>query len=158
VERQCRAGLRQGLLRDIASNMRVVIDTNVFVAALRSTRGASAEIFRRVRNNNIRMIASVPLMFEYEAVASRIGHLESMGLSLRDIGIVLDALASLVEPVTIHFLWRPLLRDAGDDMVLEAAANGRANKILTFNGRHFTDECGKFGIEVMTPGEFIRSN
>ena len=46
------------------------------------------------------------------------------GLSVKEVGILLDAIASVAEPVRLSFLWRPSLRDPDDDMVLEAAVNG----------------------------------
>jgi putative PIN family toxin of toxin-antitoxin system len=138
--------------------MRIVVDTNVFVAALRNPLGASAEIIRRVRRKEVAMVASVPLMIEYEAVATRQEQLAAMGLSKEEVGAVLDVLALFIEPVEVHFLWRPILRDAGDDMVLEAAVNGRAPTLLTFNRRHFAAESEKFGIAVQTPHEFLRNS
>jgi predicted nucleic acid-binding protein len=59
------------------------------------------------------------------------------GGSIADIHNVLDALASVIRPVLIRYLWRPLLRDSGDDMVLEAAVNGQALAIISFNIRDF---------------------
>ncbi len=62
----------------------------------------------------------------------------------------------MVEPVESHFMWRPQLRDPGDEFVLEAAANGRADAIVTFNGRDFGKAPSLFGVEVLTPVEAVR--
>jgi predicted nucleic acid-binding protein len=67
----------------------------------------------------------------------------------------LDYLAGLIEPVKIHYLWRPQLGDVADEMVLETAINGRANCIVTFNTRHFEPGI-KFGINVIRPDEAMR--
>jgi predicted nucleic acid-binding protein len=80
-------------------------------------------------------------------------HLEASGLSARDVGALLDAVAAVVEPVRLAFLWRPAVRDPDDDMVLEAAANGRADAIVTFNLRDFRVVAKNFGIKVLNPGE-----
>jgi len=48
-------------------------------------------------------------------------------------------------------LWRPQLRDPGDELVLEAAVNGRANAIVTFNQKDFGEIPMKFGVEVLAP-------
>jgi predicted nucleic acid-binding protein len=56
----------------------------------------------------------------------------------------------------LAFLWRPALPDAGDDMVLEAAANGRADGIVTFNRRDFVPFAAQFGIPIMLPGEAVK--
>ena len=61
-----------------------------------------------------------------------------------------------MEPVRVHDLWRPRLRDANDDMVLEAAVNGRANATVTFNLRHYGGAPAEFGIEVLRPAAVMR--
>ena len=69
---------------------------------------------------------------------------------------VLDALATVLEPVRLSFLWRPMVPDAGDDMVLETAVNGRADLLVTFNRRHFEAASATFGIEVGSPADAVR--
>ena len=68
----------------------------------------------------------------------------------------LDAVIDLVEPVEVWFLWRPQLRDPGDELVLEAAVNGRADAIATFNRRDFRPAADRFGIQILLPAEAIR--
>ena len=60
-------------------------------------------------------------------------------------------MAAVAEPVRLDFLWRPVLSDADDDMVLETAVNGQADAIVTFNRRHFVSVTKQFGIEVLPP-------
>jgi putative PIN family toxin of toxin-antitoxin system len=136
--------------------MRLVLDTNVVVTALRSPTGASAEILRRVRRREMVMLVSVGLFIEYEAVATRPEHLTAAGATVGDIRNVLDVLAGFAEAVEIHYLWRPRLRDPDDDMVLEAAVNGRADTIVTFNGRDFGTVPAQFSINVVRPDELLR--
>jgi predicted nucleic acid-binding protein len=137
--------------------MRVVLDTAAMVAAIRSNTGASQCLLRVAleRRHGVQLLVSVPLIIEYEAVMTRPEHLEVSGLSARDVRDLLDAVAAVSEPVTLAFLWRPTLPDASDDMVLEAAANGRADWIVTFNRRHFAPFAAQFGISVMLPGEAV---
>ena len=61
---------------------------------------------------------------------------------------LLDALAGELEPIEINVLWRPQLRDGDDEMVLEAAVNGGADALVTFNGRHYGAVPGQFGVDV----------
>lgn len=136
--------------------MLVVLDTSTLVAGVRSPKGASAEILRRVLAGQLNAACSVPLFFEYEAVLTRPEHLLAAGATVADIRNLLDAMAGLVTPVEVQFLWRPQLRDAADDMVLEAAVNVRAAAILTFNVRDFYPQIHKFGITVQTPGDFLK--
>jgi predicted nucleic acid-binding protein len=101
-------------------------------------------------------LVSVPLALEYEAICSEAEHQLAAGLSEREVEIFLDAILAMAEPVRTHFLWRPQLRDPGDEMVLEAAVNGRADALVTFNLRDFGMVPARFGLEVMMPRELIR--
>jgi putative PIN family toxin of toxin-antitoxin system len=128
-----------------------VADTDVIVAAMRSPRGASAAILREVRRETVELLLSVPLAMEYEAVCLRPEHQMAAGLSEREVHIFVDAVIAMAQPIKIHFLWRPQLRDPTDEMVLETAVNGRADLLVTFNERDYGTVPSRFGIEVMTP-------
>ena len=65
-------------------------------------------------------------------------------------------MAALIEPVTTYFLWRPQLRDPSDEMVLEAAVNGHADAIVTFNIRDYGAVPGEFGVGVLQPRDALR--
>ena len=132
-----------------------MLDTSVLVAALRSDRGASRVLLTSALEGTLTVVASVPLMVEYEAVATRPEHLDAAGLSEGDVRTVLDALASVAEPVRLAFLWRPLLTDVADDMVLETAVNGRADMLVTMNRRDFEPAIGLFDLKVVSPGEAV---
>ena len=129
---------------------------NVIVAAMRSPGGASAAILREARQDRVTLLVSVPLAIEYEATCSEPEHRLAAGLSERKVEIFLDAVLAMAEPVKVHFLWRPQLRDPGDEMVLETAVNGQADTLVTFNVRDFGSVPERFGIEVMIPSEAIR--
>ena len=131
------------------------MDTDAVVAAMRSPTGASAAIVRAVRQRQAALLLSVPLAMEYEAVCRRPEHRVEAGLSERQVGIFLDAIIALAEPVLTHFLWRPQLRDPNDEMVLEAAVNGRAEALVTFNVRDYGTAASQFGVEVLLPREAI---
>lgn len=135
--------------------MTYVADTDVIVAAMRSPSGASAGILRAARHGSVTLLVSVPLGMEYEAVCSESEHRLAAGLSEREVAIFLDALLAMAEPVKTHFLWRPQLRDPGDEMVLEAAVNGRADALVTFNVRDFGAVPARFGIALINPSEAI---
>jgi putative PIN family toxin of toxin-antitoxin system len=135
--------------------MRLVVDTVVMIAAIRSDRGASRQILVADLERRLTMLVSVPLMVEYEAVMTRHEHLAASSLSVADVEALLDAVAAVVEPVRFEFLWRPLLSDADDDMVLETAVNGRADANVTFNRRHFVSVTKQFGIDVVSPAEVV---
>jgi predicted nucleic acid-binding protein len=97
------------------------------------------------------VLASVPLVVEYEAVLTRPEHLEASGLTSRQVNEVLDALVRVSTPVHLRFLWRPRLRDPADEMVLETAVNGEADWLVTFNLRHLAGAAREFGIRALRP-------
>jgi putative PIN family toxin of toxin-antitoxin system len=136
--------------------MRLVLDTNVLVAALRSDRGASRQLLVATLTGRCRLLASASLLIEYEAVLKRGEHRAVSGASIEDIDTLLDGLARIAERVDVTYLWRPQLADPGDELVLEAAVNGRADLIVSFDLRHLRSAAARFGIEVARPGPVAR--
>jgi putative PIN family toxin of toxin-antitoxin system len=136
--------------------MRYVLDTDVIVAAMRSPLGASAALLVAALDQRFALVANVPLIVEYEATCSREEHRLAAGLNATEVQHFLDGLAALAEPVETHFLWRPKLRDPADEMVLEAAVNGQANAIVTFNLRDYGSTPKDFGIEVLLPRDALK--
>lgn len=134
--------------------MRVVLDTNILVAAARSRQGASFAVLRALRARRFVALVSVPLMLEYEAVLKRPEHLLPGGRTAAMTDAFLDAMCGYVEPVHLHYLWRPQTRDAGDEMVLETALNGRADALVTLNIADFVQPARQFGLVLLTPGAF----
>jgi putative PIN family toxin of toxin-antitoxin system len=136
--------------------MDVALDTDVMVAAVRSRLGASRAWLRAILKGEATLLLSVPLALQYEAVLTRPEHLTAGRASVSQIVALLDALCAVCRPVEIASLWRPTLRDPDDEMVLEVAANGRADRLLTFNERHFAG-AERFGVQVMRPGPAWRA-
>ena len=83
-------------------------------------------------------------------------HLEASGLKARDVSEVLDALVKVSIPVHLRFLWRPRLKDPADEMVLETAVNGAADRLVTFNLRHLGAAAPEFGIRAALPRDVWR--
>lgn len=131
---------------------RIVIDTNVLVAALRSRRGWSFELLSQVGRGRFQHILTVPLVMEYEDVLLRPGMVPLGAGGVHD---VLDYLCATADLQSVHFLWRPQLPDVKDDMVLEAAANGQCGHIVTWNVRDFAP-ASRFGIRVVEPSDFLQ--
>ena len=131
--------------------MRVAIDTNVLVAALRSKRGAAYQVLKQMRERRFEFVLSVPLFLEYEDVLKRPG---LVPLPMATIDKLLKLLARNGTPREIFFLWRPFLKDAKDDMVLEVALAGSCSAIVTYNIKDFVG-VEQLNIEVLTPQEFL---
>jgi len=131
--------------------VRLVLDTSVLVAAVRSSAGASNLLLRAALERRYALLASVPLVLEYEAVLTRAEHLEESGLMLEEMEALLNSLVQVSVPVRIAFYWRPMLKDPDDDIVLETVVNGKADALVTFNQRDFKEVASRFGGQVMSP-------
>jgi putative PIN family toxin of toxin-antitoxin system len=136
--------------------LRIVLDTDVIIAALRSPGGASAAILRAADAGQVQLLSSVALVLEYEAKCTLPAQYEAAGLSQTDALTFVDGVAALSEPVELHFFWRPQLRDPGDEMVLETAINGCADATVTFNVRGYGQTPQRFGIDVLSPSQVIQ--
>ena len=132
---------------------RIIVDTSVLVAGLRSRRGAAFRLLTEVGKTSFDIALSVPLVLEYEDVLLR--HAEKMGLAADDIDALLDYFCRVAHLQRIFFLWRPLLPDPKDDLVLEVAVAAECEAIVTYNVRHFAG-AERFGIQVLEPGPFLR--
>ncbi len=132
---------------------RVVLDTNVLVAALRSRDGASFRLVSSIGQADFEIALSVALVLEYEDALLR--HVVASDLTRQDIEAFLDFLCRVAHRQEVFFLWRPLLLDPGDDLVLEVAVAAACEGIVTFNRRDFAG-AERFGIELYTPAHFVK--
>lgn len=131
--------------------MRLVLDTNVVVSALRNRAGASAEVVRRVLRGELPAAASTALHLEYEAVVTRPEHLQAAGFTRAEAVIVLDALGAAMAEAPIWWQLRPMSPDPSDDLVIEAAFNAGADMVVTANERDLAKPCSVLGIRTVTP-------
>lgn len=136
--------------------MRVVFDTCVWVAAVRSRRGASFALLSEIPFRRFKFGTSVALFLEYRAQLTRTVREGSTNLNRRQIEVILSALAFYTEEVPIYYRLRPNLKDANDDMVFECAANFDAEAIVTHNVKDFANPLLSYRIGVLTPGDFLR--
>lgn len=136
--------------------MKVVLDTTVIVAATRSDAGAARQLLRAALEKRFELLLSVPLVLEYEAVLKRPEQLAVSGSTIHQIDKLLNALIAVARPVHRAFFWRPLLRDADDDMVLGAALSGHADLLVTFNRRDFEPTASAWSMDVVTPQEALK--
>jgi len=136
--------------------MKVVLDTSVIVSALRSRIGASAALLEMAEWRAFEVLATPALFLEYEEVVYREEHRAVHRLSGDRIDVFLRGLAAIMTPVQVYYQWRPQMRDADDEMVLEAALNGRAERIVTHNVRDFLSAVKRFELKVVTPGSFLK--
>jgi putative PIN family toxin of toxin-antitoxin system len=129
---------------------RVVVDTNVLISAFRSRRGSAFALVSRIGSGSFHLSVSVPLVLEYEEILHR-----STSLEEREILSILGFLCSVAHRQKTFYLWRPLLPDPKDDMVLELAVASRSRFIVTYNQRDFVP-ADRFGIESLRPEDLLR--
>ena len=130
----------------------IVIDTNVILSALQSSKGKSFELISKIGNDIFDFAISVPLILEYEAALKK--HLDRAVFTNSDIENFIDYLCKIGIKTKLFYLWRPYLKDPFDDHVLEVAIQSNAKIIVTFNKKDFL-ETENLGIKILTPKEFL---
>lgn len=133
--------------------IQIVLDTSVLIAGLRSRHGASFRLLSLIAGTAFELNVSVPLVLEYEAAAK--AQARELGLNHGDIDDVLDYLCAVAHRRAIFYLWRPVLRDLNDDMVLEVAVEAGCEYVVTHNVRDFAG-ADRFGVAVIRPSEFLK--
>jgi putative PIN family toxin of toxin-antitoxin system len=136
--------------------VRVVVDTSVLVAGLRSQLGASSLVLAAIARQIVRPLVTTAVFLEYEAVLLRAEQRLATNMSEADVEGFLRALAAAAEPVEISFRWRPQLRDPADELMLETAVNGHAEVIVTHNVTDFEPASAKLGLRILTPAQLLR--
>jgi len=135
------------------SSLQVILDTNVLYAGLRSRRGASFKLLKNLEIGQFELNLSVPLVLEYEEVLLR--KASTLPFTSREIGQLLDNLCRIANLHEVHFLWRTILNDPKDDMILDLAVRANCQYIVTYNIRDFIG-VNQFGIKAVTAKEFLK--
>jgi predicted nucleic acid-binding protein len=134
----------------VVDGMRIVLDTTVVVK-----RGASAALVGHAVVGNVTPLASTALWLEYQAVVMRSEHWVRPGFGPAEAGAYLRIIEQVCEPVDVRFRWRGYCFDPDDDMVIEAAVNGRAEAIATFNERDFMPGAALLGLKLRHPAAIL---
>ena len=136
--------------------MRVVIDTNILVSAIMSPAGAARQVLRLCLDGSVTPLLSNTLLLEYEDVCSRDALFVGAKIDAPVRGELFDAMIAACQWVPIYYLWRPNLRDEGDNHLMELAVGGSASSIVTFNKRDFDGSALAFPqIAIQTASEFV---
>ncbi len=135
---------------------KIVVDTNVFISALISSKGVNRELIRRCLLGDYQPLMGTALFCEYEAVMNRDEILSRCVLTRSEIADLLAAFVSVTEWVPIYYSWRPNLRDEGDNHIIELAIAGNAKIIATNNIKDFQSTELVFPtLSILTPAQVI---
>ena len=137
-------------------DVRLTVDTDVVVAAMRSPTGASAALLALLLEGKGTWLLSVAMALECESTCMLADHRLAANANESDVQNLLSSIFDIIVPVEIHYQWRPQLSDANDEMILETAVNGQADAIVTFNHNDFKDAPRRFGIHLWKPAEALR--
>jgi len=136
--------------------LRIVLDTSVLVAGLRSRNGPNNALLREVALGKATLLCTPPLFLEYEDVLKRPEQIADHRLSRAQVDDFMYELAAMIVPIDVHFQWRPQVADPDDEMVLEVAINGYANALVINNLRDFAGITGRFKIPVLSPVQMLK--
>ena len=136
---------------------KVVIDTSVLISALIGKKGPAREVIRQCLLGRLKPLISTTLFLEYEAVSKRDKIKELCPLTEDEVSNLLAAFFSVCEWVQIHYLWRPNLKDEGDNFLIELAVAGNAESIITNNLKDLRNAELQFdGLKVLAPEDYLR--
>jgi len=137
---------------------RVVIDTNVFTAALLSSAGANRRALRACLGGRAKPLMGAALFSEYEDLLARSELMAKSPLTDAERHQLFEAFLSVCEWVRIYFLWRPNLPDEADNHLVELAIAGGADAIVTNNTRDVRrGELSFPHLQVLTPAQFLKT-
>ena len=135
---------------------RLLLDTNVVRSGFVSPAGASRLLLQAALTGRATVVASTALMLEYEDVLLRPDTLQRACVAAQDALAFLDGLCAICLPVTVRVRWRPQSPDSSDDLVIDAAVNGLADTLATFNLRDLRAPAARFGIAAELPADILR--
>jgi putative PIN family toxin of toxin-antitoxin system len=133
--------------------IQIILDTNILYSALRSRNGASFLLLSLLPSEKFELNVSVPLILEYEDVLKRSA--AELNFTLEEMDQILDNLCAMANRHDVFYLWRPLLRDPGDDLILELAVKANCLYIVTYNKQDFIG-VDAFGIKIVDAREFLQ--
>ena len=129
-----------------------MIDTNVLAGALLRREGQNRDVLRACFQEHLKPLVGQALFLEYEDVLGREQLFRKSPLAASERRRLFEAFLSVCEWVQVYYLWRPNLRDEGDNHILELAVAGGASVIVTNNVADFRGSELRFAdIRILSP-------
>lgn len=138
-------------------NQTIVLDTSVMIGALISHKGANREVVRQCLLGNYKPLISNALFLEFEDVIARDRIKKACPLNETEIRELLNAFYSVCSWVPIYYLWRPNLKDEGDNLLIELAIAGNSQAIVTNKVKDLQAAELKFEhLKILKPEQLLR--
>ena len=137
-------------------NMKVVIDTSIWISALITKESNSRKIIRLALQEKLAPQMSEALFHEYESVMKRSKIQKSCVLTQKEQTELFNALLSVSRWNEVYYLWRPNLNDENDNFVIELAVASGAEYVITYNLKDFETAELSFNCKIITPEKFIK--
>ncbi|MES2921765.1 MAG: putative toxin-antitoxin system toxin component, PIN family [Verrucomicrobiota bacterium] len=135
---------------------RVVVDTNVFIAAILSPAGENRDVLRACLLGRAKPLMGAALFHEYEDLLGRTELMAKCPLSAKERQSLFDAFLSVADWIKVYFLWRPNLPDEADNHLIELALAGSAETIVTNNLKDLQHGELRFpGLSIQSPRQFL---
>jgi putative PIN family toxin of toxin-antitoxin system len=131
--------------------VRVVADTNVLVSALIFPGGAPEAFYRLALESRVELVTSQPLLTELGRVLT-----EKFGWDAERTEEAVGQLIRIARVVAPRETISEIAADPADDRVLEAAAEVRADAVVS-GDRHLLDLGSWRGIAILSPAAFLES-
>jgi putative PIN family toxin of toxin-antitoxin system len=130
--------------------MKIVLDTNVLVAALLSPFGGPAQLLQLILTGRLGLCVDARILVEYREVLAR-SKFDFDAQLIADVMDFIEQTGEVVAPLP----WPVALPDQADAMFLEAAHAGQADYLVTGNLRHFPVRSRRT-VNVVNPAQFLK--
>src|SRR5258708_19080687 len=137
----------------MAAELRVVVDTNVFVAGVINTAGSPGAVLRALRKKRFVLVSSAPINEEITKVLARpyIRDRYHVADRIFDISFLIWELAEIVtDPPHVK-----ISSDPKDDKFLSAAVGGQADYLMTGDIGDLLHLHEYQGVTILSPREFL---
>lgn len=138
------------------SDMKAVIDTNIFLGACLGT-GITGKVIAASLEGRFQPLMGAALLAEHEDMLGRQALFARCRLSAEERENLFDIYLSKCEWIRVYYTWRPNLPDEADNHLVELAIAGGADAIVTRNLRDLTRMELRFpSLRIVSPDVFLK--
>jgi putative PIN family toxin of toxin-antitoxin system len=130
--------------------MKIVCDTNILISAYRFAKGKPDQVLEKVRQENIELIISPPILLEFQNVLRR-----KFDCSESLIKALTENLERISEKVIPSLRLSVIKEDESDNRILECAVEGKCDYIISGDEHHILPLKQYKGIKILRASEFL---